>query len=811
MSWSRGNSSARRWMAVLSALFLLTVPMAATADQSETAVAAACRKAAAWPTPQNGGPVFEKIDAPTAIAACAAAISQDPDNDDLYAYHARALVKGNRTEEAFRLLSARFPTTSAVAHAYLGVMYDQGYGVASDLEQAAEHYCYAAERGHASAQFNLGRMFETGRGVVPDLAGAVRLYRLAAEQGNAAAQVNLGTMYQNGLGVVKDLIAAARLYRLAAEQGEATGQVNLGLMYKYGRGTQQNDAEAVRLFRLAAEQQDANGQVNLGLMYHEGRGLARNDAEAVRLLRLAAGQGSAAATSHLARLNRMPAADPQVVHLALHPTLEAPDEMYAGEEVTVTIALTKDELSRGVTVKPGPNTSVTADGALSLSLPDGEDQWPIDIDLLATGFDSSDGSSWSRRVTLFRQGGSDFARFLIRPRHVRGPSEVRQLIARIYHQGEFLGSVSRPITVFGVAKALKSTWPDSIGASENAAPKAAASLAEIERFDADQSFGADLEIAGGEEVADLDVTIHYFDPEGLGDGLIFIHSPHIPPISAEFTTPSGISDWLNGEYRRLFNLALKARSAHPLTLKPTKQDPEAQRRFVLKVAEGFGADLYRNYVPDPFKESFWLLKRAGKLHSIQITSNNPVLPWELVLPLDTEGKADGFLGINYRLARWAPRSSAGQVDRPLDHIAFNSIATIAPPYDQGRELPFQQVEVEALSKLEGFRLVGGDFRSVEDLVRGTSKGFIHFSGHGEVNVPGNGAPVFAIQLLDQALDPITWRALTFPARDKGNPFFFFNACDTGQARPLGGFRTGMGACDPGERGIGVHRRHVAPD
>ena len=186
------------------------------------------------------------------------------------------------------------------------------------------------------------------------------------------------------------------------------------------------------------------------------------------------------------------------------------------------------------------------------------------------------------------------------------------------------------------------------------------------------------------------------------------------------------------------------------------------------------------------------MKASGKLHSIQITSNSPVLPWELVRPEAADGTPDGFLGIDYRLARWAPRSTAGQVDRPLDRLAFTGVATVAPAYGNNLELPFQKVEVDALSKLAGFRLVDGDFVSFEKMVGEVSTGFIHFSGHGKVSDTGTGAPVFAIQLLDQALDPTTWRALTFAPHDKGNPFFFFNACDTGQARSLGGFVQGWG-------------------
>ena len=77
---------------------------------------------------------------------------------------------------------------------------------------------------------------------------------------------------------------------------------------------------------------------------------------------------------------------------------------------------------------------------------------------------------------------------------------------------------------------------------------------------------------------------------------------------------------------------------------------------------------------------FWSLKASGKLHSIQITSNSPVLPWELVRPEAADGTPDGFLGIDYRLARWAPRTTAGQVDRPLDRLTFTGVATVAPAY-----------------------------------------------------------------------------------------------------------------------------------
>ena len=181
------------------------------------------------------------------------------------------------------------------------------------------------------------------------------------------------------------------------------------------------------------------------------------------------------------------------------------------------------------------------------------------------------------------------------------------------------------------------------------------------------------------------------------------------------------------------------------------------------------------------------------LHSIQITSNSPVLPWELVRPagagrharrLPRHQLSPGALGAAQRRpARSTGRSTGwpSPASRPS-----------RPPMTAISSCRSRRSRSMRCRKLAGFRLVAGDFGSFEKMLGEVSTGFIHFSGHGEVNDPGTGSPVFAIRLLDQALDPTTWRALTFAPHDKGNPFFFFNACDTGRARSLGGFVQGWG-------------------
>ena len=47
----------------------------------------------------------------------------------------------------------------------LGVLYDQGLGVAADAAQALAWYRKAADAGHAGAQYTLGQMYYEGIGV----------------------------------------------------------------------------------------------------------------------------------------------------------------------------------------------------------------------------------------------------------------------------------------------------------------------------------------------------------------------------------------------------------------------------------------------------------------------------------------------------------------------------------------------------------------------------------------------------------------------------------------------------------------------
>lgn len=85
----------------------------------------------------------------------------------------------------------------------------------SSLERLRE----AAEVGNRRAQYNLGVLYEEGRGVPSNMRQAVKWYRLAAQQDDADAQLALGVAYAIGEGVERDYGLAYVWLSQSARQG----------------------------------------------------------------------------------------------------------------------------------------------------------------------------------------------------------------------------------------------------------------------------------------------------------------------------------------------------------------------------------------------------------------------------------------------------------------------------------------------------------------------------------------------------------------------------------------------------------------
>jgi uncharacterized protein len=159
-------------------------------------------------------------------------------------------------------------------------------------DEALEAYQYAAEKGHAGAQWKLARMYADGDGVKEDDYKAFKFFQTVVGQGIDPGSPD-GTYVSNALNslagyirrgipgspVKSDPSAAREYYAQAAWSfRDPDAQFELGRMYLIGEGGEPDVKQAYNLFRLSAEKGHSGSQAMFGnLLFQNGkqvRGLA---------------------------------------------------------------------------------------------------------------------------------------------------------------------------------------------------------------------------------------------------------------------------------------------------------------------------------------------------------------------------------------------------------------------------------------------------------------------------------------------------------------------------------------------------------
>ena len=184
----------------------------------------------------------------------------------------------------------------------LGIMFDEGEGIASDPYEAVKWYRQAAENGNAEAQNRMGVMYSKGKGVPQDIAEQVYWFRKAAEQGYVKGQYNLGKLYARGIGVKASNATAAKWYRKSADQGYDKAQYYLAMLLLEGRGLKKDPTEALHLLRSAADQGNLDAQFQIGYLYEKGGIISKDFEQAAYWYQKAAQAGERQAQNNLATL-----------------------------------------------------------------------------------------------------------------------------------------------------------------------------------------------------------------------------------------------------------------------------------------------------------------------------------------------------------------------------------------------------------------------------------------------------------------------------------------------------------------------------
>lgn len=184
----------------------------------------------------------------------------------------------------------------------LGILYENGRGVAQDFAKAREWFQKAADAGNAEGMLNLGQLYQ----IFSDDTRASDWYRKAATAGNTTAMNRLGDMYFAGW-LSQDCVNGyprdyARQYALAQEwyqKAIAVGSVEamdkLAYLYQNGwavtPGGHQNLAKGRYWYQKAAAAGNTDAMTSLGAMYQEGWGVAQDYAKARQWYEKAAAVG----------------------------------------------------------------------------------------------------------------------------------------------------------------------------------------------------------------------------------------------------------------------------------------------------------------------------------------------------------------------------------------------------------------------------------------------------------------------------------------------------------------------------------------
>lgn len=172
-----------------------------------------------------------------------------------------------------------------------------------DKEKALVSLEYAAERGHAAAQWKLGRMYQAGDGVTQDDLKAFEYFRtVAANHADdnpdgpqsrfvASAFVALGHYYLDGIPNTKikaEPERARQMFDYAASYfRDAEAQYYLARLYLNGTGAPHDPRTAARWFGLAAQKGQCQAQAMLGAMLFAGDHVPRQAARGLMWLTLA--------------------------------------------------------------------------------------------------------------------------------------------------------------------------------------------------------------------------------------------------------------------------------------------------------------------------------------------------------------------------------------------------------------------------------------------------------------------------------------------------------------------------------------------
>lgn len=199
--------------------------------------------------------------------------------------------------------------------------------------------------------------------------------------------------------------------------------------------------------------------------------------------------------------------------------------------------------------------------------------------------------------------------------------------------------------------------------------------------------------------------------------------------------------------------------------------------------KGAGAELY-HAAPESFKRVLWMLiDRKTPPRSISVTSEEPYIPWELMVP--TRRLANGTLerraplGVEFAVGRWLHNDHLS----PASRISLSDSFVIAPDYPGPKPAPLKNAPAEValvLGRVAGDWIKPADLKSLDARLGAGGRSLLHMVCHG-ADDPRAGIQAIYLdggvkRLLSLQVGQIAGVIEAF----KKKPLVFLNACDVGR-------------------------------
>ncbi|HYN86856.1 MAG TPA: caspase family protein [Pyrinomonadaceae bacterium] len=480
-----------------------------------------------------------------------------------------------------------------------------------------------------------------------------------------------------------------------------------------------------------------------------------------------------------------PTPRPERVVLERYPHMDAPPKVEVGVRFDVKVSLNTVRKSAATDVEGSPS------GAISVEVPEAE-RWKITVSLLADGFKVASGGGDVSSFVLPRHGDSDEAVFSLIPEKIDAPQRERTLYATLWHGSKYIGRIKRAVTVMAPARRGRRD-ADSPG---DAAPHTFRPAGFLPARFSDAAEPRPTPTPTPTPAGDAKDRPAKFDPNAQGpDMTVRYERFKETPGKVWLVVATGsklVTDLIDDPGQELrdrvaANFKDLAQMGTRDVIAPTPAGGGGSitpRERAEATLNGFGEMLYERYVPRKFKDAFWerVNDPHGGFKTIQVYTNDPSLPWELIRPVE-KGRKRGLLGIEFTVSRWhIVRDDAGN-ETPPSPLVLETMTVVAPDY-KNSPLPAQADELRALESF-GFMRMPGQISTFRMIAQDFPPAIIHFAGHGKVK--GGTIPKHVISLEDGELDPQTWEAYLPDRSMRSSSFFFFNACEVGQIGPDANF------------------------